>query len=357
MSVDRTPSNAAEERVQQFMVEFDAQWRAAAPAFERDDLDDGAFDLWRELMEQTTRNHFTDSSAVHLAQSFSTPAEHGIDAERLVRSETQGHIAYVLTQSTSRLGSFYEYTLCAQGPDWKISAIAEHFGDPTEPFVGRAAVDERLLPCAPDAPVAEMPEDEAQLDQTHNFTDREVSDEDDGETTQAQVSRVGTLVTSTGVLSVLDFGYENDDARPLARTVVPGAYPVDRVTGFGRNAAVRVRFSEEMPVSWHPASLAEGGHVIGVDTGCVCIVDYVAYSTMTRREKAAAYERFTAAPRPAALEVPLGGTDVGLAFDSGFGDGGYPAYWGVDAHGNTAQIVVDFMVLVAEDGDGVVTHL
>lgn len=356
MSVDRTSRHAAEERVQQFMVEFEAQWQTAAPVFERDD--DSAFELWGELMEQTMRNHFTESSDVHLAQSFSSPAKHGIEAERIVRSEMHGDIAYVLTQRTSSLKNFfYEYTVCAQGPDWKISAIATHFGDPTEPFVSRSTVDEYLLPCAADAPFAEMPEDEAQLDQTHNFTDREATDEEDGEITQAQVSGIGTLVTSTGVLSVLDFGYENGDARPLARTVAPGAYPVDRVTGFGRNAAVRVRFNEETPVSWHPASLAERDHVVGVDAGCVCIVDYVAYSTMTRRDKAAEFERFTAVSQPAVLEIPLGGNDVGLAVESGFGDGGYPAYWGVDAHGNTAQLVVDFMVLVAEDDDGVVTHL
>lgn len=155
------------------------------------------------------------------------------------------------------------------------------------------------------------------------------------------------------------FGSDNDSARPLARTVVPGRYPVDRVTAFGRNAGVRVRFSEEPSVSWYPASLPESGHVFGVDAGSACIVDYVSYSRMTRREKAAEYGHYTRASLPAAVEVSLG-EDVGIAVDSGFGDGSYPICWGLDAQGRTAQLVVDFMILVSreeQDGAAIFRHL
>lgn len=197
---------------------------------------------------------------------------------------------------------------------------------------------------------------QARLDETHNFTEREVTVR--GETTTAEVSSVGTLVTSSGVLSVLDFGYDNDDARPLARSVAPGAYPVDRVTGFGRNAAVRVRFSDHDPVAWHPAAIPGSGHVFGVDAGSACIVDYVAYASMTKRAKAARYAQFVAAPRPAAVEVSLDAGDTGIVVDSGYGDGSYPVYWGVDADGEVAQLVVDFMLLVDEDEDedGTLVH-
>lgn len=353
------PGHAAEERVKAFMAEFEAQWRIAAPAFEKrgTDRQSDPFKLWGELMAQTKQNHFTDSSGVNFSQSFSQPAEHGAEAEELVRSEVQGGVAYVLTRCTPPPTSFNEYTLHAQDADWKISSIATHYGEPTQPFVDRATIEDHLLTCSADAPFTEMPREEALLDEARNFTEREVRRDDGAEPTRTQVSRIGTLVTSTGALSVRDFGYENDDARPLTRTVAPGAYPVERVLGFGRNAAVRVRFSEMPPVSWHPAADPRGGHVIGVDTGTVCIVDYVAYAAMTRREKVAAYERFTEASRPAAAEIPLGGADVGLAFDSGYGDGGYPVYWGVDAQGSVAQLVVDFMILADQDDDGVLTHL
>lgn len=85
-------------------------------------------------------------------------------------------------------------------------------------------------------------------------------------------------------------------------------------------------------------------------------MDFVAYAAMTRRVKAAAFQRFSAAERPAAIEVPLGGADVGIAVDSGYGDGGYPVYWGVDAEGRVAQLVVGFMVLAAQDDTGALTR-
>lgn len=352
-------SHPAEQRVQRFMAEYDAQWRIAAPAFENRDSEAGKdrFELWRELMGETTRNHFTSGTAVDLAQSFGRPAEFGPDAEAILRMDSSGDVAYVLTRTTSPLDMYHEYTVRQEGGDWRIASIEQHFGDPAEPFIDREAVDERVSGCAPDAPFTEMPAAQASLDEVRNFTEREVVSPRNGESTQAQISGIGTLVTTSGVLSVLDFGYENDDARPLARTVAPGAYPVDRVTGFGRNAAVRVRFSEQTPVEWHPASLPGSGHVIGVDAGCACIVDYVAYSVMSRRDKAAQFERFVTATRPVAFEVPLGETDRGLAFDSGFGDGSYPVYWGVDDHGELAQLVIDFMVLVDQDDDGALAHL
>src|SRR5690606_4309995 len=121
------------------------------------------------------------------------------------------------------------------------------------------------------------------------------------------------------------------------------------------NAAVRVRLSDHAPTVWHPASTVGSGHVFGVDAGCACVVDHVAYATMTGRAKAAALRDYETATRPAA-KVFTAGDCVGRAFDSGYGDGGYPAYWGVDADGNVAQLVIDFMVLVDQDGDGVLTH-
>ncbi|MFT3875834.1 MAG: DUF4241 domain-containing protein [Propioniciclava sp.] len=359
MSADSESRKAAEERVLQFGIEFDAQWRIAAVAFRERDPENPRyrFDLWRELMAQTQRNHCTEASAVDLAQSFSGTPDHGPEAEQLVRSEIDGEVAYVLTRVESPITKFYEYTLHAQGGEWRIAAIAQHFNDPTQPFADRATIEKYLSSCSADAPLEEVPAEQAPLDEVFNFTAREVRRPRDGEIAQTEISQIGTLVTSTGALSVLDFGYDNDDARPLARTVAPGSYPVDRVTGFERNAAIRVRFSDEVPVSWHAASRTGGGHVFGVDAGCACVVDYVAYSEMTPRAKAAVFDQLTAAPLPAVFEFPLGNQNVGVAFDSGYGDGGYPAYWGLDAQSRVAQLVIDFLVLATQDDDGVLTHL
>jgi hypothetical protein len=34
--------------------------------------------------------------------------------------------------------------------------------------------------------------------------------------------------------------------------------------------------------------------------------------------------------------------------DSGWGDGGYPVYWGIDASGKPAVLLVDFRLLADE---------
>lgn len=354
-----TGSHPAEERVQKFMADFEAQWRIAAPAFEERNPDEPrrAFELWRELMTQTTRRHFTDDAGVDLSGSFSRPSEYGPDVETFVRSEQVGDVVYVLTQTTSPLKSFHEYEVREQAGEWRIAAIADHHGDPTEPFEDPGVMRDRVAECDPDAPFDEMPEAQAQLDERRMFTDRAVIRPRDGEAADARVSRIGALRTRSGVLSVVDFGYDNDDARPLARTVSPGTYAVERVTAFGRNAAVRVLLSDQEPVAWHPASIPGSGHVIGVDAGCVCIVDYPAYASVSRRAKAAAFDTLRAAEQPVALEVPVGAGDVGVVLDSGYGDGSYPVYWGVDAAGAPVQLVVDFLMLVDQDEDGVLTTL
>jgi hypothetical protein len=358
MSTDAAARTAPEERVHQFMLDYDEKWLQAASAFEKREggSSRAAFALWRELIGQVTQEHFLDPGTADLASSFGRPPSHGPQAETLVGSEIHGDLAYVQTTTGPPLSRTNEYTLQGQDGDWRIVAIDDHYGDPTQPFLDASAADERRSACGPDAPLAAMPTAQARLDEMRNFTEREVEGLQEGSPTQVRVSAVGTLVTTSGVLVAHDFGYGNNDAHPLARTVPPGSYPVDRVTAAGRNAALRVRFSDKVPSSWSPAGLPGGGHVFGVDAGSACIVDYVAYTAMSRREKAAQYRRFTAAERPAALEVPLGGADVGIVADSGYGDGSYPAYWGLDAEGRTAQLVIDFLILTTYDEDGVLRH-
>jgi hypothetical protein len=345
---------SAEKRVQGFLSDYDAQWQKRASGFETEVPGSGrrdAFETWVALMEVVLEEHFTADTTESFS-SFSRPPEYGVAAERIVRSEVVGETAYVLTEVLGAgLKMFHEFTLVREGSQWRIRSIAQHFGDPTQPSVSPAAVQEALARTAADAPWDPMPEDQARLDEDRNFTDREVTSPEEDETTEARVAQVGTLVTRSGALAVLDFGYDNDWAKPLARTVPPGSYPVERVTGFGLNAALRVRFTDRRPVAWHPASRVDSGNIVGVDAGCVCIVDYPAYAQMTPRTKAAAYDDFQRVPGPAVMDVPLGGGEVGIAADSGHGDGSCPVFWGVDSDGVVAQLVVDFLVLVSEDDD------
>lgn len=353
-----TPRSAPEERVHQFMLDYDERWRRTAPAFADRDGDDAVdpFALWNQLAGELAELHYLDPATAELAGAFSTPPEYGPQSETLVGSQIEGEYAYVQTRGGPPLSKLHEYTLTEHAGQWKIVGIDDHYADPTEPFLDAATAQQRRSACSPTARLESMPRAQAGLDENRNFTEREVEGVEKGTTTAVRVSEVGTLVTTSGVLAALDFGYDNHDARPLARTVEPGSYPVDRVTAASRNAALRVRFSEQKPVAWYPASVAAGGHVFGVDAGNACIVDYPAYSAMSRRAKATQYRRFTTAQRPAALEVPLGGADVGVVAESGYGDGTYPAYWGLDADGRTAQLVIEFLVLTTRDDDGNFRH-
>ncbi|WP_295832307.1 DUF4241 domain-containing protein [uncultured Microbacterium sp.] len=351
-------AKAAEKRVQRFLEDYDAQWRRAAPVFEDRSTRRDAFALWRELVAPLTREHVV-GERVRLDSSFGTPPGHGVAVERIVRTEVEGDRAFVLTEMIeSQTRKKHEYVLEREGRGWKISAIEQHFEDPRSPFASPEQARVRAADAAPDAPLDDLPDEQRALDEVRNFTERAVVHRRSGESSEVHVSPAGTLVTSSGVLAVLDFGYDNDDARPLARSVAPGSYPVERVTGFGRNAALRVRFSERMPVTWHPADLPTGpGHFFGVDAGSACIVDLPAYATMSRRAKAAAFTAFVYAPSPSVQEVALGSSDVGIVAESGYGDGQYPVYWGLDEAGAVAQLVVDFLVLVTADDEGNLRHL
>ncbi|OZD43716.1 hypothetical protein CH252_24535 [Rhodococcus sp. 06-1477-1B] len=353
-------ATAAEKRVQRFLIDYDAQWRSAAPAFESPDRSTrrDAFGMWRELVAPLVRDHVV-GDRLGLDSSFGTPPSYGAAVERVVRTEVDGDRAYVLTELTdSSTRQKHEYVLERVGWRWKIRAIEQHFDDPRTPFVQAAEAQDLAAGASPDAPLDVVPDEQRALDEARNFTDRSVVHARSGEASEARVSPAGTLVTHSGVLAVLDFGYDNDDARPLARRVPPGSYPVDRVTGFERNAALRVRFSERMPVTWHPADLPSGpGHFIGVDAGSVCVVDYPAYATMSRRAKAEAFTEYIHAASPSVQEVALGSSDVGVVAESGYGDGSYPVYWGLDETGAVAQLVVDFLVLVTAGDDGNLRHL
>lgn len=357
VSTERS-KKSAEKRVLGFLQDYDEQWRRAAPAFEARDHTVDAFEVWRGLTQRVAREHFVDG-AEDLSTSFGTPPEYGVAVERIVRSEVDADTAYVLTEVFgSPVDMFHEFTLRKSGFRWRIASIAQHFDDPVAPFASPADVRASLDATSTEMAFDPLPAPQLGLDEERNFTPRSVVFPGGEGPEVVTVEHVGTLVTDSGALSVIDFGYENDDARPLARRVAPGSYPVDRVTAAGRIAAVRVRFADRPAVSWHPASQRPGqGHVIGVDAGCVCVVDYPAYAGMSRRAKAERFAAFGARPRPSVGMFPLGEGQVGLATESGWGDGGYPVLWGLDADGAVVQLVVDFMVLVTDAEDGRLVHL
>lgn len=95
---------------------------------------------------------------------------------------------------------------------------------------------------------------------------------------------------------------------------------------------------------------------LGVDAGNLSVVDYPAYADTIPRVKEEIFAGY-GQRRPDRQLLDFGAGPVGVIADSGWGDGAYPAYWGVDADGAVMQLVIDFMVLVVEDGGGRLRHL
>jgi Protein of unknown function (DUF4241) len=188
---------------------------------------------------------------------------------------------------------------------------------------------------------------------------------------------LGTLKLPTGKIVTADV-LVNPDRPPLLQSVAPGEYPVTlyRLTGGDpRIAMAELRIAEGNPVSWELAvlpgqdvSTLKGKEFFGfpVDAGVGAFYDHSALQAMDLREslekgKNARYSNYyddvlslemTGDRESAELHIPLADGKVNVAvFSSGWGDGYYPSFWGLDKSGKPVMLVIDFYV--AEGADGV----
>ena len=160
--------------------------------------------------------------------------------------------------------------------------------------------------------------------------------EDEGEKSSIEVRRVGILNVTTGVLVVGDFGYDPFTLSPVGQRVAPGKYPVEISIAFNRVAALRLLLSDNPVMKWHPADMGDGGHGVGVDAGNVSISDVSAVLAVKSRDKERAFEKYAESPAgPNARMLSLVNPDDVTIADSGYGDGRYPVYWGVDSRGSS----------------------
>ena len=119
-----------------------------------------------------------------------------------------------------------------------------------------------------------------------------------------------------------------------------------------RVAAVRAVLGEAEPVRWRravsvpawrriPSTLITDSGV-GVDSGTAAIVDAEAYLSMTHRQWTSAWASFGL--RKAGL-FDGGSGPVGVITSSGWGDGCYGVFWGLDGGDRPVQLVIDYGVL------------
>jgi hypothetical protein len=140
------------------------------------------------------------------------------------------------------------------------------------------------------------------------------------------------------------------DARPLADRAEPGDYPVSVTVGrlpgsqFDQVAYASVVVSDAPTVSWAQRSTiavdggtagfisAEGSEALGTQGAAVTDVLDRAFDSLTAHDDVI-------------TEFPIGdGLDLAL-FSSGYGDGGYDVYVGLDGDGKPTRFVIDFAIV------------
>lgn len=334
-----------EERVKAFIADYQ---RAHANFFANQRNTD--FDAWRQVIEKLDAAHFVDRGGMELANSTENPSPHQVQLEKVIRQARTGAGVFVETfVDRGGVDRYYEYEMREINGDWRILRLREYLHPADKPFM-----DEKERDVFANPPVLELralPKAEAAFDGSALFAPgRSVNI--DGKTSVIEVKRLGLLNVSTGVIVAGDLGYGSYTLSPLAQRIPPGEYPVDLAVGFGRAAALRLKISDHEVKQWHPADMANGGHVVGVDAGNVSFSDASALLTVKSRDKERAFERFAeASDKPLARMLSLvKANDVAIS-ESGFGDGGYPLYWGIDAAGKPAVLIVDYFVLTSVPKD------
>ncbi len=188
------------------------------------------------------------------------------------------------------------------------------------------------------------------------------------------VLRMGKVELTSGRIVASD-PLVGPDRPALTRTVSPGDYPVTLYQAFGRIAAAGMRFAEGKPVRWELAVIPgqdvkslKSDEFFGypVDAGLGCYMDADTYVLIQEREKQVQAEKSSADINyyddvlASELEAnsdnyvmhrPIAGKRGNVAvFWSGWGDGFYPAFWGLDAGGRPLVLFTDFGVTENADG-------
>ncbi len=335
-----------EARVQAFIADF-ARLHAASAEVRHD----GDFDAWRARISRLDAAHFVAQARSGLDAVMGDNPCHDTGTGVLVRRERNGREAAIETHvAEAYLEHYFVYDLREVEGDWRIVRLRTYLDSAEAPFM--TAHEHSRLTRHCNRALRGLPRCEAALDGATLFAEGRIA-ELNGRRSPVEVRNVGTLNVSSGILIVGDLGYGSSMLAPLDRRIAPGLYPVEISLAFERVAALRMKVSEQAVVSWHPADAGEEGHVVVVDAGNVFISDVEALLQVTCRRKEQQFERLATANDPAAaLMLHMTHPDDVVISMSGFGDGAYPVYWGVDATGEPAVLLVDMLVLTElDDGD------
>lgn len=343
--------NSPEDRVNAYIAHWYEQWSKAKNEM-GDDVD---FAYWAALVSEVDNLHFVQGSSSETMHSFSYSADFNPNLEKITESEIQGECAQVFTETYNEtLNStdyhYYELKFNAE-QGWKISTILTLLRPPKSLAIQTEEHASILAMSQPDAPFIAR-EDHIDLNENILFqNDRKVSipgvnfELDEG---LVVLKELGTLQVTTGVLGILDFAYNIYNFQPLHRKVKAGSYPVQAVMIYNRVAGVRIRFNpQEQPIKWYAANTPKGNGVYGVDAGNLAIFDVDSLLKLSQLQKEKIFMAWCNLAQPQLVSL-VTNNDC-LITPSGFGDGAYPAFWGVNAKDEIVSLYIDFMILIKED--------
>lgn len=187
-------------------------------------------------------------------------------------------------------------------------------------------------------------------------------DDDDGRTITTTVREVGKLRLTSGRVVTCDPLLGSSGLTPLARTVPPGQYPVVLSVVRGRVACAMLRFRKSRPVRWELATrpgqdLAKLGpgriFTYSVDSGIGSFLDAdqiphlgkLLDGVLIDSRAESATDSLAGEWGERVLNDATGGNLI--AFHSGWGDGGYGSYWGLNSAGDPVSLVTDFRLLIS----------
>ncbi len=187
---------------------------------------------------------------------------------------------------------------------------------------------------------------------------------EDGEFYELYSREVGDLKIAEGKIIACDpFLYDKD--LPFEASFPKGSFPVQlaiaKIATDERTAFSRIKFSEEMPVSWTTALVAgqkledlkkDEIYGYGVDSGTGALMDASGAKELKRflTEKDDNYDILINLMNKSYqhtrswLNWESKKVNV-IMFSSGYGDGFYASYIGYDKHGHICRLVTDFGVL------------
>lgn len=307
------------------------------------------------------RQHFVEGAVddPSMGGSFGEPPDHDPMSDKILPAVVNVDGATVETQNTTH-ESYFEFELINFAGDWRIRKVTQFFDPPEEMIFSETRRTELLASPSHSSPLPVLPT--GVTPNCHRLFEDGRRVIVDGNEMTIKVQETGDISLPSGIIGVNDFGSRGDDFLPLSRSVPGGTYRVQQAMAGRTVIAVQIIFQREKTAAeYRPAPIVEGSgpdlHHVGVDAGNVAVFDAAKFILLEARELERLYIKSLdsneeTSPRNASFDLPVPlririsptETPNGYKFQSGYGDGSYPAYWGLDRTGSVVNLTIDFLI-------------